>query len=298
MESLKKHIPECDVRLWKEGDCAPADYLLVRNPPSQLLVYREGLKAVFNIGAGADGLLQALRSSDANIPGNLPLIRLEDAGMASQMVDYVTYAVLHYFRRFDVYQEQQKACRWIQLPPPEKNQFEIGILGLGVLGTEVAKTLKSLGFPVRAWRRSKKSDNPVTTFEGTAELPYFLQGVKCLINLLPLTEETKGILNGKNFAKLASQAYLINVARGGHLVESDLLQALASGQIAAARLDVAEVEPLPSSHPFWNHPAIQVTPHISAVNLIEPCVRQIAEKIKGLESGQPVAGLLDRVQGY
>ncbi|XVJ68274.1 MAG: glyoxylate/hydroxypyruvate reductase A [Rhizobacter sp.] len=298
VDSIKKHIPGCQVRLWTEGDNRPADYLLVRNPPIKILSHREGLRAVFNVGAGADGLLEALRSPEANIPGNLPLIRLEDAGMASQMVDYVVHAVLHYFRRFDVYHAQQQASRWFQLPPPDKETFEVGILGLGVLGSEVAGTLQSLGFPVRAWRRSKKSETPFVTYEGMQELPYFLQGVKCLINLLPLTEETRGILNKKNFAKLAPKAYLINVARGGHLVEADLLDALQDGQLAAARLDVAEVEPLPSSHPFWRHPNISVTPHISAVNLVDPCVRQIAEKINSLERGQPIAGLLSRDQGY
>ncbi|MES2888292.1 MAG: glyoxylate/hydroxypyruvate reductase A [Pseudomonadota bacterium] len=298
MRSLESHLSGAQIRFWQPGDEAAADHLVVRNPPSELLTDRPGLRAVFNLGAGVDGLMQALQHPAATLPAHVPLIRLDDAGMASQMVDYVVHAVLHHHRHFEAYAASRAQGAWQVLPAPDKAAFEVGVLGLGLLGTEVAKALSALGFKVRGWSRKAKADSVVPCQAGASGMAPFLQGLNCLINLLPLTVDTENVLNKVLFAQLARGAYLINVARGGHLVEADLLEAVGTGQLSGARLDVFRTEPLPAEHSFWNEPRISMTPHISAVNLVEPSMRQIAGKIRALAQGQAVAGVVDRQRGY
>jgi glyoxylate/hydroxypyruvate reductase A len=167
-----------------------------------------------------------------------------------------------------------------------------------VLGTHVARALSSLGLPVRGYSRSSKHLHNIETFAGSQEFDAFLDGTKVLVNLLPSTSETEGILNRSTFAKLARGAYLVNLARGAHLAEDDLLDALATGQITAATLDVFAKEPLPPDHRFWREPRVTITPHISAVTLREPAVVQIAQKIEALERGEPIGGIVDSVRGY
>lgn len=298
IQSLKSHLPGANVRFWEPGDDGPAEYLITRNPPPRLLVDRPGLRAVFNLGAGVDGLLQALQDPTATMPSHVPLIRLDDAGMASQMVDYVLHAVLHQFRHFETYEQYRRQGQWHPLKGRDKANFQIGILGLGLLGSEVAKALIALGFQVRGWSRHPKHASVAPCESGAQGMKPFLAGLDCLINLLPLTPETENILNRSLFRQLARGAYLINVARGGHLVEDDLLGALQDGELGGARLDVTRIEPLPAEHPFWREPRISITPHISAVNLIEPSMQQIAHKILGLDRGEAVAGVVDRQRGY
>ncbi len=298
MRSLESHLPGAQVRFWQKGDDAPADHLVTRNPPPQLLIDRPGLRAVFNLGAGVDALMQALTHPEATLPARVPVIRLDDAGMAGQMVDYVVHAVLHHHRHFEDYAISRRQGLWLPLPPPDKATFQVGVLGLGLLGSEVAKALSALGFQVRGWSRQPKADSVVPCHAGAGGMGEFLRGLNCLINLLPLTPETENILQRDLFEQLARGAYLINVARGGHLVEADLLSAIQSGQLSGARLDVTRTEPLPAEHPFWSEPRISITPHISAVNLIEPSMRQIATKIRALAAGKAVAGVVDRQRGY
>ena len=299
MRSLASHLPSgTQIRLWQAGDNAHADHLITRNPSPELLIDRPGLQAVFNLGAGVDGLMQALQHPTATLPDNVPLIRLEDAGMASQMVDYVVHAVLHHHRRFDDYEASRRQGQWTPLPAPNKSTVEIGILGLGLLGTQVAQALQALGFKVRGWSRQPKPHSDVPCQSGAEGMATFLTGLNYLINLLPLTPDTENILNKKMFEQLARGAYLINVARGAHLVEDDLLSAIQSGTLSGARLDVTRTEPLPADHAFWREPRISITPHISAVNLMEPCMQQIAGKILALSRGEPIAGVVDRNRGY
>jgi glyoxylate/hydroxypyruvate reductase A len=167
-----------------------------------------------------------------------------------------------------------------------------------VLGAEVAKGLLKLGVPVRGYSRSPKMIEGVQVHAGPDQFDAFLDGVKVLINLLPHTPDTEGILNARAFGRLARGAYLVNVARGPHLVDADLLAALDSGQIAAATLDVFHTEPLPQDHPFWTHPRVSVTPHISAETLREESIVQIAGKIKALARGEPISGIVDFKRGY
>lgn len=295
---LAHALPEAELRVWQPGDTAAADYALVWRAPRELFTPRDGLRAIFNLGAGVDALLALEREQPGTLPRHVPLVRLEDSGMAQQMVEYVTHAVLRYLRRFDEYTQLQHARRWQVLAPHPRATFTVGVLGLGVLGARVAHALAGLGLPVRGYSRSPKRIDGIATFAGEAGFDAFVDGARVLVNLLPSTPDTDGILDARTFARLAPGAYLINVARGAHLVEAELLDALASGSIAAATLDVLRQEPLHDDHPFWREPRITITPHCSAETLRTEAIEQIAGKIRAFERGEPVSGVVDTARGY
>lgn len=298
LTGIKQRLPQAEIREWQRGDERPADYALVWRPPHEMLANRRDLKAVFALGAGVDAILDQERKHPGTLPAGVPLLRLEDTGMAQQMQEYALSYVLRYFRRFDEYQALQQRQEWQPLDPHSLDDFTIGILGAGVLGQSVARKLTEFGFSVRCWSRSAKQIDGVQSFAGEAQRGAFLDGVKLLINLLPNTPETVGILNRELFAQLQPGAYLINIARGAHLVEADLLAALEQGQLAAATLDVFAREPLPQDHPFWRHPRVTITPHIAAITLPQQAMDQIAANIRALEAGHAPAGVVDRQRGY
>jgi glyoxylate/hydroxypyruvate reductase A len=215
-----------------------------------------------------------------------------------QMAEYVTHAVLRYFRRFDEYEAQARAGQWRPLPTHRKEDFSIGVLGTGVLGARVLQALAPFGFPLRGWSRTQKDLAGVECFSGADGLDAFLRGTRVLVCMLPLTPDTNNLLDRAKLSSLLPSAYVINVARGAHLAEPDLLTLIKSGHIAGATLDVFRNEPLPIQHPFWQEPRITMTPHISALTVRRDSVAQIAEKIRRLEAGLPVAGLVNRQQGY
>ncbi|ELQ9312001.1 glyoxylate/hydroxypyruvate reductase GhrA [Serratia marcescens] len=298
LAGIKQRLPQAEIREWQRGDERPADYALVWRPPHEMLANRRDLKAVFALGAGVDAILDQERKHPGTLPAGVPLLRLEDTGMAQQMQEYALSYVLRYFRRFDEYQALQQRQEWQPLDPHSLDDFTIGILGAGVLGQSVARKLTEFGFSVRCWSRSAKQIDGVQSFAGEAQRAAFLDGVKLVINLLPNTPETVGILNHELFAQLSTGAYLINIARGAHLVEADLLAALEQGQLAAATLDVFVREPLPQDHPFWRHPRVTITPHIAAITLPQQAMDQIAANIRALEAGHAPAGVVDRQRGY
>lgn len=295
IKDFTKFLPEAEFEIWHAGETSqPCDYAVVWSPPEAMLPELAQVKAIFNTGAGVDALL---RFGDA-IPREVPIIRLGDAGMAVQMAEYVTYSVLRYFRRFDEYEAQARAGLWAPLPQHTKGDFPIGVLGMGVLGTRVLEALAPFGFPLRGWSRSEKRMPGVQCYHGSDGLDTFLRGSRVLVCMLPLTPETSNLVDRTNMGKLPAGAFIINVARGAHLAEPDLLSLIKSGHIAAATLDVFRNEPLPAQHPFWQEPRITITPHISALTLRRESVQQIAEKIRKLEKGEPVADVVDRNQGY
>ncbi|MEG1248077.1 MAG: glyoxylate/hydroxypyruvate reductase GhrA [Citrobacter sp.] len=297
LKALTKAIPGANVREWKRGDNAHADYALVWHPPVEMLAGRK-LKAVFALGAGVDSILSKLKAHPEMLDASIPLFRLEDTGMGLQMQEYAVSQVLHWFRRFDDYQELKSQSKWQPLQEYTREEFAVGIMGAGVLGAKVAESLQAWGFPLRSWSRTRKSWPGVESFAGTAELGAFLNQTRVLINLLPNTAETVGIINAGLLSQLQDGAYVLNLARGVHLKEDDLLAALNAGKLKGAMLDVYSSEPLPENNPLWKHPRVAMTPHIAAVTRPAEAVDYISCTILNLESGKAVTGQVDRVRGY
>ena len=294
---LEKQLPGARVREWKSGDTQHADYALVWHPPVEMLQGRD-LKAVFALGAGVDSILSKLREHPEMLPLSTPLFRLEDTGMGLQMQEYAVSQVLHWFRRFDDYQALKQEARWQPLEEYQREDFTIGIMGAGVLGAKVAESLQSWGFPLRVWIRSRKSWPQVKSFAGEEELSDFLSATRVLINLLPNTAETVGIINQRLLAQLPDNSYVLNLARGVHVVEADLLAALNSGKLKGAMLDVYSREPLPTESPLWAHPRVAMTPHVAAVTRPAEAVAYISHTISEMEKGNAVTGQVDRQRGY
>ena len=296
LESFRKALPGVDIWEWQAAapDEAPrlADHAVVWSPPQQFIDEQSKLQNLFNIGAGVDALLKL------NLPSSLNIVRLNDAGMSVQMSEYVCHAVIRYFREFNQYEKDTQEKRWSYRKPSLRSEFSVGVLGAGVLGSKVAQALQQFEFPVNVWSRSPKNLAGVTSFTGPEQLPAFLKATRVLVNLLPLTADTENILNRTNLSQLQAGAFLINVARGKHVVDQDLLDLLEQGHMAGATLDVFRVEPLPQDHTFWNHPKIVVTPHTSARTMREESIAQIAGKIKAVYAGQFIEGRVDKVRGY
>ncbi|QMB06767.1 glyoxylate/hydroxypyruvate reductase GhrA [Citrobacter freundii] len=297
LKALAKAIPGANVREWKRGDNAHADYALVWHPPVDMLAGRK-LKAVFALGAGVDSILSKLKAHPEMLDASIPLFRLEDTGMGLQMQEYAVSQVLHWFRRFDDYQALKSQAKWQPLQEYTREEFTVGIMGAGVLGAKVAESLQAWGFPLRCWSRTRKSWPGVESFAGTAELAAFLSQTRVLINLLPNTAETVGIINTGLLNQLQDGAYVLNLARGVHLKEDELLAALNTGKLKGAMLDVYSSEPLPENNPLWKHPRVAMTPHIAAVTRPAEAVDYISRTILNLESGKAVTGQVDRVRGY
>lgn len=278
LAQLRLAFPGADIALWQPG-AAPADYALVWAPPQQLLDEQTALKALFNMAAGVDALMQMRLS-----PG-VPIFRLDDAGMAVQMAEFVCQAVIRHYRELDPVEADARGGHWRQRKPRRRADFPVGVMGLGVLGKRVLAALKAFEFPLRGWSRTPHAIDGVRTYCGPSQWPEFLASTRVLVNLLPLTPETENILNRDTLSRLQAGGYLINVARGRHLVDADLLDLLASGQLSGAALDVFRQEPLPAEHPFWRHPLISITPHTSARTLRDESIAQIIGKISRLEAG-------------
>ena len=288
LAGLRTALPSATVEQWVPG-AAAADYAVVWAPPQKFLDEQPQLKALFNVGAGVDALM------NLQLPPGAAVVRLDDAGMSVQMAEYVSHAVIRHFREFDGYEADVQQGKWSYRRPRMRADFSVGVMGLGVLGQRVARTLLQFDFPVRGWSRFAKTVEGVRCFSGNEGFDDFLSGTRILVCLLPLTPETEGIMNRQTLSKLLPGAYVINVARGAHLVEEDLLALVDSGHLAGAMLDVFRTEPLPAGHAFWQHPKITVTPHTSARTLRDESIAQIASKIAALEAGQPIASLAGMV---
>lgn len=274
-------------------DASRADYVAIHGPCETIFAEQRKPKAVFALSAGIGHLLAM-----SNLPRDVPLIRLEDAGMAEQMVRYVQAAALRFVLRLDTYARWQVEARWEQQDMRAPSSLTAGVLGLGVIGGQVARALVALGFRVRGHAQSAKVVHGVEVFAGAARLDAFLDGLDLLVSVLPATVATKGILNRESMSRLADGAHVVNIGRGAALVEDDLVAMIRSGKLSGATLDVFREEPLPRDHPFWRWPQIVVTPHISGLTVPEAAVAQVAGKIAQLERGEPVSGVVAFAKGY
>jgi len=291
LAALQQHLPQAQVDVWRSG-AARADYAMVWAPPQQFFDEQTALQAVFNMGAGVDALLQRQVCAD------LPIVRLNDAGMGVQMAEYVCHALIRHTRDFALFEAQAQQGLWQEPPVLDRIDFPVGILGLGVLGEQVARAVHHFGFPVLGWSLTERHMDGVRCLHGQAQLADFLAGTRVLVNLLPLTPQTENLLNRATLSQLRPGAYLINIARGRHVVDEDLLALLDSGQMAGATLDVFRTEPLPTEHPFWRHPRVTVTPHIAGRTMLQETVQQIVAKIAALQRGEPIEGMVNRERGY
>jgi len=291
-------LAAADVRTLIEGQDQYAaeeiDYALGFRPPPGFLKTLPKLKAIFSLGAGIDGFL-----SDPDFPRQVPLIRFVDDTLSREMAQYIVMHVLIQHRAEAKFAAAQRESQWRQAMLARRTEdTRIGILGLGEIGSVAARRLRDLGFAVSGWSRTKKTIDGIASFAGQGELDAFLKQCDYLVCVLPLTPQTRHILDARLFATLPKGAYVINVARGGHLVEADLIAALDSGHLSGATLDVFEREPLLETSPIWKHPKIVVTPHIAAITSPAAAARYIIDGIAAMERGETLDNVVDMTRGY
>jgi glyoxylate/hydroxypyruvate reductase A len=286
--------PALEVRFWPDwGDPAEIDFVIVGSKAPGDLRQFANLRAIQSTWAGVNFLL-----ADTGLPPERPLARMVDRGLTASMTEYVVFHVLDYLRQGPRLREAQRDHHWLQLAPRHPRSVTTAILGQGALGADAAARLHGLGFALRGWSRSRKEVPGVVSYAGLEQLPACLKDAEILICLLPLTEETRGILDRRAFAQMAPGACLIHAARGAHLVEADLLDALAEGRLSRAIIDVFATEPLPEGHPFWRHPAVTVTPHVAAITRPGTGAEDIVANYRRARDGLALINQVDRGQGY
>lgn len=292
--ALRQELPEVEVRLYPDiGDPADIDYTLVYWPPKGLHASLPNLKMIHSVAAGVDHIL-----ADPELPPDVPIVRMVDDYLRDMMSEYAVYAVLHFHRDFPIYRERQLNNEWKRGWPLYTPETDVGVLGLGAIGADVAKKIGQLGFRMHGWSRTPKKVGGVSCYSGDDGLTEMLGQCRYVVCVLPLTEETRGIVNRHTLAAMPEGSYLINIARGGHVVDQDLLSALDSEHIAGAFLDVFEPEPLPADHPYWQHPRVWVTPHVAGELVPRSCARTVARHIRAHMAGEPVDGVLNLERGY
>lgn len=285
------------VRQTDEFDPAAIRYIFVWKPKADAFDGLTGLKAVLSLGAGVDALLKHPKLPAA------PIVRFVDADLSQRMSDYVVAHVSMHHRLYTRFRADQKARRWSQLYPPAAAQTTVGIMGMGVLGQDAARRLLPLGFTLRSWSRTPKAIAGVEAFAGAEQFSAFLSGTDILVNLLPLTPETTGILNYETFSQLRRDRLtggpaIVNAARGGHQREADIVRALGDGTLGAASLDVFETEPLPATSPLWDIENCYITPHIAAISNEASGVAYFSRILRDHEEGRPLINVVDRQLGY
>ena len=287
--------PSLEIRLFPDaGDPAEIEAAVVWTAHDMMELRRyPNLKLIVSMGAGVDHLLRA-----PGPPPGIPVARLKDVLLTSAMAEWVLLNVLRFHRQDPEYRALQQRKEWHELSAPSTSERRIGILGIGELGSASARLLTTLGFPVMGWSRSAKTLPGVQTFHGADGLMAMAAQTDILICLLPLTPETRGVLNAKLLSALPRGAYVINGARGGHMVAEDMLAALDSGHIAGAALDVFEPEPLPPESPFWSHPKVFLTPHAASITIPSSVAPQVVENIHNMRTGRPLINLVDFSLGY
>lgn len=294
LPAFRAEFPDAELRTMADlGPLDAIDAAVCWCPPAGLMARMPNLALIQSVGAGIDHL-----TADAALP-DVPVCRIVDTDMASGMAAYVTWAVIHGQRHMGRYLASAAAGRWEEAPIQPPRVHRVGIAGLGTLGLVCARALMALGYNVRGWSRSPREvPEGLDCFHGQAQQAEFLAGCDTLVCLLPLTDETTGILNRELFAQLPRGAHLINVGRGAHLVEADLIPALDAGHLGAATLDAFVQEPLPPEHPFWRDPRILVTPHIATRTPPAVIARQTRLNLERIRAGQAAQVAVDLRRGY
>lgn len=293
-QAIRALEPGVDLRFWPDsGPQADIDFAIVGGKAPGDLRGFANLRAIQSTWAGVNHLL-----ADTNLPFDRPLARMVDQGLTVSMTEYVVLHVLDSVREGPRLRTAQRAAQWLDLDPVPPGDITVAILGLGTLGADAGTRLAGLGLTVRGWSRSRKEIAGIESFAGGDGLRECLSGAQILVCLLPLTDDTRGILNAATFAPLARGAILIHAARGAHLVEADLLAALHSGRLARAVLDVFATEPLPADHPFWRHPQVTVTPHVAAITRPGTGAADIVENYRRAMAGEPLINQVNRAKGY
>lgn len=292
-DALLAELPDLDiVQQGEVEDSQAVRYALVWKPPQGFFAGFEKLQLVVNLGAGVDSLI-----GRKDLPA-VPITRLSDPAMARMMAGYVLFAVLRYARDIPLFERAQRRGEWHYVHPREARDIRIGVLGLGELGALAASELARQGFDVRGWSRTPKDVPGVKCFAGRDTLMSFLSSVEILVVMLPLTPETRGLLDAERLAALPAGAKLINVSRGEVVDEAALIEALRSSRIAEATLDVFQREPLPPESPLWAMENVLITPHLASVAVPTSAVRQIADNIRRVRSGVRPLHCIDPRRGY
>lgn len=288
-----QEMPQLGFRTWPDiGDARDVRFLAAWQPPERVAEIFPNLEVLFSVGAGVD------QFDLAALPPHLRVVRMVEPGLVACMAEYVAWAALSLHRQAPLYLRQQRRGEWREHPVRPASTRRVGVLGMGTLGRAALAQLRQLGFDCSGWNRSRREEPGVRCYAGEAELGAFLARTDILVCLLPLTAETRGILDRGVFDALPRGAALVNAGRGGHLVQGDLLEALERGQLSAAILDVCEPEPLPEGHAFWDHPRIWLTPHVASATQAETAARSLLDNLRRHEARLPLEGLVDRSRGY
>lgn len=285
--------PDLPFLIWPDiGDASEIRYIAAWMPPDDMMARFPNLELLFSVGAGVD------QFDFSKLPPELPIVRMVEPGIVDGMVEYVTMSVLALHRDLVPYIAQQRAGIWEQIRVWPASSRRVGVLGLGQLGEAACRKLAGFGFQVAGWSRTRREIEGIACYAGPDEMDAFLGRSDILVCLLPLTGETRGMLNAELFARLPHGARLLNSGRGGHLDQDALLAALDSGQISSAVLDVTDPEPLTAGHPLWSDPRVLITPHIASMTQPETAVEVVLDNLRRHRAGEPLFGLVDRSRGY
>ena len=294
-DMLSRQQGGIDVRLYPDelGDVEDITAALVWDPPPGLLLALPHLKLIQSLGMGVDHIFK-----HSDLPAGVPVARIVDPDLVARMSEYCVHSVLHYHREADRYDRDQAERRWNPIPYPAASTRRVGVMGVGEIGADTARKLKLLDFDVAGWSRSPKDIPGVVVFHGAEGFGEFMARSEIIVCLLPLTAETEGILDARAFDLMPRGAVIVNAARGGHVVDADLIAALDSGKLGFAKLDVFREEPLPKDNPFWAHPKIRITPHNAGITNPVTAAAQVAENYRRVQRGEAPNNIVDPERGY
>ena len=294
IKALHENQNDIEVEVYPDiSNKEKVEYALVWNHPPGVFKEFPNIKVIASMGAGVDHIMR-----DPELPENVKVTRIVDEQLAKDMAEFVLALVLNKLRNLSLHQHLEQQREWKPKSYQRIEEVKIGIMGMGELGSTVGKKLTENGFSVNGWSNSKKDLDNIKVYAGREELDPFLAESDILICLLPLTPDTENILDKNLFRKLPENAFLINVARGNHLVEKDLIEMIDSEHLSGAALDVFRKEPLPEDHPFWNHPKIQVTPHIASVTKPDSVVSQVLGNYERMKNKEELQNVVDKGRGY